>query len=543
MKILAPFLLLACGWLPLPGAPAGDPVPRAVVILWDSKAATPAETLAARMAEPALWQLGLLVSYHDLRLPLPDLAHDPNTLGVLTWWPANRLPDPPRFVSWLETLIRAGKRVVCLGEPGIDYDEAGQRTPPAIRARFWRLLGLADTGRWEQVTYDQRILASSSRVMGPGRPLPSVLPPFRTTVPAVSNLHSHLVVGPATRASSPAPAAHLVVTSPAGGYVAAGYTHAELAAGERQWHLDPVAFLEEAFGVAGIPKPDPAVVSGRPVTLITAAEAPVSSFARRHRGGSFPDAVAELAKAFPDLPFSLTSRGDGEPPRLANLLLSPLPANPASQAPLASFQPRSIAIDPDVLARSARTRQLMASLRDLQAARVLPSSLADYASDVERARRARIVRLGPNLWEISPGVSSVRFDHAAGLDVDLTRSVGVIGRTRRDDRLFLTLDPAAQPARLALQPSAAARHPYPLLIESRWRVTGVQASPGELRCRMRGFGPGEMVWQVPVAGEWLVEAPSLQASYRVRVGADLRLNTIVPLPAAGSLEIILRRAQ
>jgi hypothetical protein len=60
---------------------------------------------------------------------------------------------------------------------------------------------------------------------------------------------------------------------------------------------------------------------------------------------------------------------------------------------------------------------------------------------------------------------------------------------------------------------------------------------------MRGFGPGEMVWQVPVAGEWLVEAPSLQASYRVRVGADLRLNTIVPLPAAGSLEIILRRAQ
>jgi hypothetical protein len=541
MKILAPLLLLASGWIPLPGAPFGEPVPRVVVILWDSKAApTAAETLAARMAEPALWQLGLLVSYHDLRLPLPDLTHDANTLGVLSWWPANRLPDPPRYVSWLETLIRAGKRVVCLGEPGIDYDEAGHRTPPAIRARFWRLLGLADTGRWEQVTYDQRILASSSRVMGSGRALPSVLPPFRTTVPAVSNLHSHLVVGPATRASSPAPAAHLVVTSPAGGYAAAGYTHAELAAGERQWYLDPVAFFEEAFGVASIPKADPAVVSGRAVTLITAADAPASSFARRHRGGSFPDAVAELAKAFPDLPFSLVSPGDSEPPRLANLVLSPLPA---SHAPLGGFQPRSIAIDPDVLARSARTRQLMASLRDLQAASVLPSSLADYASDVERARRARIVRLGANLWEISPGVSSVRFDHAAGLDVDLTRSAGVIGRTRRDDRLFLTLDPSAQPARVALQPSAVARPPYPLLIESRWRVTGVQASPGELRCRMRGFGPGEMVWQVPAAGEWLVEAPSFQASYRVRVGADLRLNTIVPLPAAGSLEIVLRRAQ
>jgi len=551
MKSALQLILLASTWTQLPAAHPERPLPRTVIVLWDSTAASkPRETLAAQMVEPVLARLGLRARHHDIRQPLPQVEGDGDTLGVLTWWGENRLPDPAAYVSWIEKQAHGGKRLVCLGEPGIDYDERGKRTPAPVRARFWRVLGLADTGRWEQVTYDQRIVSATKDMIGGERALGTVLPPFRITVPAVRDLRSHLVVGPSPDARLATKAAHLVVTSPAGGYAAVGYTHSEPAAGRRQWHLDANAFLEQAFGVGETPRPDPAVVSGRPVALI-AIDCSRTGTTGRGRRTSVLEAVKELSTEFPDLPFSIFRSNSG--PQLVQARLAEAPRITSRSnletidrdwtvPPGAAHDPLQVmTFDADALNRSAHARQLVASLRAIQSGKVFPSFATDYAEDAERAQRAEIVRIAPNDWEVTGGLSGVRFDHAEQTTVDTARSSGVVGMMWRKGSLYVALDRAEKHCRIALQQGRHVRARYPLLVESRWRVTQVRRHGDGLICQMRGFGPGEMVWQVPGPGDWLVEVPAKRLSYQIRVGADLLLAAAVPMSAVEGVEVVVRR--
>lgn len=552
MRATLRLLFIACSLTPLPGTPSGGLFPRVVAVLWDSAASqTPHQTIAAQMAEPVLFRLGLLARYHDIRQPLPHLSEDAETLGVLTWWEQNRLPDPVVYVSWLEKQARAGKRVVCIGEPGIDYDAGGRRTAAPVRARFWRILGLVDTGQWEGVTYDQQIVSATREMIGYERPLGTVLPPFRVTVPAVAGLRSHLIVGPASKGRSSTTAAHLVVTGTTGGYAALGYTHSEPAVGRRQWHLDAAAFLEQALGVGEIPKPDPAVVSGRTVALIVADYSGSETLGKGRRPASFAEGVKDLAATFEDLPFSIYRSGARhqwasihrlEPERVKDQKnIDAVDWDWARPSRMEHEPIRVISFDGDVLNRSALAKKLVDSLRALQSESVLPSSATDYTADLERAKRATIVRAGPNCWEVSAGLSGVRFDHSEHLTVDTIRSSGVVGMMRRKGSLYVALDGAEKRCRIALQKGTHVRASYPLLVESRWRVTRLRRNGDGLVCHMRGFGPGEMVWQVPGAGDWMVEVPAKGLSYQVRVGANLLLAAIVPLRGVDGVEVVVRR--
>jgi hypothetical protein len=163
------------------------------------------------------------------------------------------MPEPSAFIGWLERQVVGGKYLICLGEPGIDYG-GGVHTPTALRARYWKLLGLADTGRWQQVTYDQRVQFASAGLIGFERKLGPVLPPYRMTVPIRPDVRTHLSIGPVKRRNVPGAVAHLVVTSDTGGYAAVGYTYCEPAPGRRQWYIDPVEFLRLALRLDGEPR-------------------------------------------------------------------------------------------------------------------------------------------------------------------------------------------------------------------------------------------------------------------------------------------------
>ncbi|MCC6587464.1 MAG: hypothetical protein IT168_12280 [Bryobacterales bacterium] len=509
-----PFLLPALAF----GAMAGEqPFARTVAVVWDgSGASTPEQSWAGQMLRPVLVRLGLRARYVSVHQPLPDLRTDRDVRAVVSFLDRNRMPDPLGYTAWVEGLAAKGKYFVCLGDPGTDYDEQGKATPASVRARFWKLVGLVDTGRWVAVTYDQRVLTATNGLIGFERPIGAVLPPYRVTVPSSSGVQSHLVVGAPGPTKGAAPKAHLVVTGPLGGYVAAGYSHVEPAPGRRQWYIDPVGFLERALHVADAPKPDPSVISGRRV-LVVVAQANTQRSVTAGRGPRFETKVQRLAAEFPTLPISF-----GAPSLMDGI--------------------QTIAITAEDLERSARTSRLEKSLREAQTDRVLPTLAEDHRVDSERAARAWITQVDSMIWKVGPGLATLRFDHADRLHVDFAHSTGVIGANHRRGSLYVALDPEVRESRIALS-SAGTRQSavFPLLVDARWRVSGVQRSAGEVRCRVKGYGPGEMTWQVPQDGEWWVEAPATGRRFAVKAGRDGLLTTAIPLSAVKGLDIVLRR--
>lgn len=495
---------------------AEQPYARTVAVVWDgSTGQTPENSRTGQMLGPALVRLGLRARYLSVHERLPDLRSDRDVRAVISFLDRNRMPDPAGYIAWVEGLAAKGKYFVCLGDPGIDYDDQGKPTPPQVKVRFWKLLGLIDTGRWEAVTYDHRVLAATKELIGFERPIGPVLPPYRVTAPASAGIQSHLIVGAPWQVKDPAGKAHLVATSPSGGYVAAGYTYLEPAPGSRQWYINPTGFLERALHVGNAPKPDPSVISGRPVLLVV-AQANIRSAAKARREPRFETKVQRLAAEFPALPIAFAN---------------PAPTDGAHR----------ISVTAEDLERSARSSQVEKALRDAQTDRVLPASPEDHRLDWERADKALLVEVDSRTWKVGPGLATVRFDHAYQFHVDLSQSAGVIGVTYRDGSLYVALDPEVRESRIALSAGKRYAVSAPLLVDARWRVSGVKRSATEVRCRVKGYGPGEMTWQVPQVGEWWVEVPAFGRKYIVNVGRDGLLTTTIPLSAVNGLDIVLRR--
>lgn len=175
--------------------------------------------------------------------------------------------------------------------------------------------------------------------------------------------------------------------------------------------------------------------------------------------------------------------------------------------------------------------------------RVAPITASHYAGIAEGFFTAQIEDVAPLRWVVRErgDLDTLRFDGANEFEVDYASSSGVIGHNRAGEALYVTLDPAEPTVVVALVPlvgrAAANRTRQLRLVDSRWRVSGVSPTSCDLRARVQGFGPGDMVWQgVPGVYEVALKrnAAVLQ-SQRVRVGADgnlmfrLTANAIEPL--------------
>jgi hypothetical protein len=68
-----------------------------------------------------------------------------------------------------------------------------------------------------------------------------------------------------------------------------------------------------------------------------------------------------------------------------------------------------------------------------------------------------------------------------------------------------------------------------LLIDSRWRIAGVEIAPDRVAFRAGGFGPGEMRWQVAPRSAWEIRATGLAPK---TVSADAQGVLAFALPAA-----------
>ncbi len=131
---------------------------------------------------------------------------------------------------------------------------------------------------------------------------------------------------------------------------------------------------------------------------------------------------------------------------------------------------------------------------------VAPVSASDYAAIADNFFDIAIERVDELSWAITghTDLETVRFDDADALGLDLARSDGVLGATRANGALYVTLDRARPRAlvTLAARPDAEAANRSgarrPSLRDSRWRLSDLEGSACNLKLAATGYGPGDM---------------------------------------------------
>jgi polysaccharide biosynthesis protein PelA len=267
LTALLSFTVIASLWLAMTAAMAqgtGQPEARVIVALYDSRVVPEwRDTDLHRLAEMPLNHLGLVVEPHDIRDALPDVAARPEVRGIITWWSRADLSDPVAYLAWADAAAAAGKKFAILGNTGFTRGRRGLEAPQDLIDRFLARFGVRMLSRSYDPSYSARADIKVSNMVEFERPLP----PGLAIAGAVEAVNSEATVYlSATRPGSTA-SYDLVVVGPAGGLVAAGYTHYRDETGFQQWYLNPFAFFDAVFATADLPRPDVTTAMGRRVFL------------------------------------------------------------------------------------------------------------------------------------------------------------------------------------------------------------------------------------------------------------------------------------
>jgi hypothetical protein len=132
--------------------------------------------------------------------------------------------------------------------------------------------------------------------------------------------------------------------------------------------------------------------------------------------------------------------------------------------------------------------------------RVIPVKASEYAAIADDFFSAEIEQIDPSAWSVAKrgALQTLRFDDAQQLGVNYTRSAGVLGSTRQNGSLYVTLDPASEPVIVALQTGEADAVKFEPgeahLVESRWQLKNMRREACGFRIEAQGYGPGDMVW-------------------------------------------------
>jgi len=195
-----------------------------------------------------------------------------------------------------------------------------------------------------------------------------------------------------------------------------------------------------------------------------------------------------------------------------------------------------------------RPAQLAAVRHHLDAARqstsITPIAASHYAAIADGFFSTEITALGDERWLIQHrgALQTLRFDDAAGLAVDFSRSVGVIGQRRHGASLYVALDEANDDVIVALRGEAReiAQAPTPYLIDGRWTFRDIRRRPCGFTVMAKGFGIGQMTWGGLEPGLYRVSARDPIAAVwndEAEVADDGRLEITADADAVSPLEI------
>jgi len=254
--------ILCCGPSLSVAQEAVRPVPRTILALYNGQnEETIFDTRIHHVAEMPLNYLGLILEYHDINTPLPNLSGMGHVRGILTWFASDTMRNPQQFLRWAEAAVDRGKKFVVLGDPSVGRDYRKRRTPLRAINRFFGKLGLRAEGEWTPITYDVHFVHKEPEMVEFERPLIGVLPAFERYGLIDPEARSYLTL---RRGGAPETDSHLVVTNRNGGFAAPGYIIYENEDSQKtQLHLNTFEFFRTAFDTDPLPKPDATTLAGR----------------------------------------------------------------------------------------------------------------------------------------------------------------------------------------------------------------------------------------------------------------------------------------
>lgn len=185
--------------------------------------------------------------------------------------------------------------------------------------------------------------------------------------------------------------------------------------------------------------------------------------------------------------------------------------------------------------REAGLRALKTVLETAMAMEIAPVFASRYAEIANGFYTARIERTGKRAWRVHErgALATLRFDDASTLTVDYAKSEGVLGHRRKGSTLYVAMDGTIAAPLVALKDGADAPASRPWLIDSRWEISDFATEPNSATFAGRGFGPGEMRWQVTPRSRWRIETAIAGHTVTAEVMADAKGMLAFALPRGG----------
>ncbi|MDF1791062.1 MAG: hypothetical protein P1U88_04085 [Thalassobaculaceae bacterium] len=246
-------------------APQSQAVPRTIIALIEGReTGRLRETRSHQMATMPLEQLGLVVEYHRVDEPLPDLSARDDVRGVFSWLFSPSHDNALELLTWFERTVDLGKKLVVFGDLGVSGDSTGDPTAAPLPLnrinRLYERLGIRTMGQYVSYTSGMNYSIRDPRIWG-FEHTPPLPPAFQEWTVVDPRAVSHLTV----EATGARPVhADLVVTGPNGGIVAPFFA-AEVDPGSsiRRWIINPFEYFRIAFATDDLPKPDTTTLVGR----------------------------------------------------------------------------------------------------------------------------------------------------------------------------------------------------------------------------------------------------------------------------------------
>jgi hypothetical protein len=194
-----------------------------------------------------------------------------------------------------------------------------------------------------------------------------------------------------------------------------------------------------------------------------------------------------------------------------------------------------------------RAAQLAGVRHHLDAARqalLTPIAASHYAAIADGFFSTEMLALGDTSWLIRNrgALQTVRFDNAADIAVDFSRSVGVLGQRKKGTSLYVALDEAHDEVIVALGPdtSDTADSSAPHLIDGRWTFRDMRRHECGFTVMAKGYGTGQMTWGGLKPGVYHVSVRDSKETVWddvTEVGDDGRLALTADADAMNPLEI------
>ncbi|MBF0431479.1 MAG: DUF2194 domain-containing protein [Fibrobacteria bacterium] len=227
-------------------------------------------TLIHQHAEYVLNYMGYIVEPCDITKDLPSPAELGEYAAVFSWFRSSSMPDPIRYLNWLEALLAKGIKIIMWSDPGLFENSKTQKQINLSRInRFFARVGLEYYGEYTDNPLLVRINHMDTSLMEFERSIDRGRLKFDGYKNISSKNKSHFSLKMRNKEKKES---DICVTGPQGGFVFGDYVMYEhIHPGLRdtlylkKFHLNPFLFFELVFQNQDKPKLDVSVNRGRRV--------------------------------------------------------------------------------------------------------------------------------------------------------------------------------------------------------------------------------------------------------------------------------------